>query len=131
MSQIQEIEKIIFLNYREGDIFTTTDIQKLAVQNGIIKENNDTAVANTLFSLKNDIRIRRIERGRYQITYKNLDFSENESIEKLFEKLISRLKKYKEMNPINVDKDTMVKASIEVDKYRKYLKILQNLMDSN
>lgn len=34
------------------------------------------------------------------------------------------------MNPINVDKDTMVKASIEVDKYRKYLKILQNLMDS-
>lgn len=131
MSLIQEIEKIIFLNYREGDIFTTTDIQKLAVQNGIIKENNDTAVANTLFSLKNDIRIRRIGRGRYQITYKNLDFSENESIEKLFEKLISRLKRYKEMNPINVDKDTMVKASIEVDKYRKYLKILQNLMDSN
>lgn len=100
------------------------------MQNGIIKENNDTAVANMLFSLKNDIRIRRIERGRYQITYKNLDFSENESIEKLFEKLISRLKRYKEMNPINVDKDTMVKASIEVDKYRKYLKILQNLMDS-
>ena len=32
------------------------------------------------------------------------------------------------MNPINVDKDTMVKASVEVDKYRKYLTTLQKLM---
>ena len=130
MSRVQKIEEIIFLNYKEGDIFTTTDIKKLAVQNGIINENDDNAVSNTLFGLKNDIRIRRIGRGRYQITYKNLGFDEDESTEKLFEQLISRLKRYKEMNPINVDKDTMVKASVEVDKYRKYLRTLQKLMEN-
>ena len=73
MSRVQEIEEIIFLNYKEGDIFTTTDIKKLAVQNGIINENDNNAVSNTLFGLKNDIRIRRIGRGRYQITIKILD----------------------------------------------------------
>ena len=127
MSQVQEIEEMIFSNFKEGDIVTTTIIQRLAVQNGIISEDNNTAVNNTFFSLRNDIRLKKIERGRYQITCENLNYDDGESTERLFEQLISRLKKYKTMNP---DKVTVLKAAEEVDKYRKYIKILQNFMDN-
>lgn len=130
MSQVQKIEEMIFSNFKEGDIVTTTIIQRLAVQNGIISEDNNTAVNNTFFSLRNDIRLKKIERGRYQITCENLNYDDGESTERLFEQLISRLKKYKTMNPVNDDKVTVLKAAEEVDKYRKYIKILQNFMDN-
>ena len=129
MSIVQKLEKVIFLTYKEGDSFTTSELQKLAVEKGIIDENNDTAVRNTLFSLRNDIRLRRIERGCYQIAYNNRECDESESTEKLFELLISRIKRYKAMNPVNDDKESMLKASEEVDKYRKYMKSLQNLLE--
>ena len=60
MSKVQKIEEILFLNFKEGDVFTTTTLQRLAVENGIITEDNNTAVGNTLFNLKNDIRLKRI-----------------------------------------------------------------------
>ena len=130
MSKIQKIEEIIFLNFKEGDVFTTTTLQRLAVENGIITEDNNTAVGNTLFNLKNDIRLKRIGRGQYQVTYRNSDFDEGDSTETMFEQLISRLKNYKLLNPVNTDRNTMLKASEEVDKYRKYIRTLQHILDS-
>lgn len=130
MSKVQKIEEIIFLNFKEGDIFTTTTLQRLAVENGIITEDDNTAVGNTLFNLKNDIRLKRIGRGQYQVTYRNGDFDEGDSTEKMFEQLISRLKNYKLLNPVNTDRNTMLKASEEVVKYRKYIRTLQNILDN-
>lgn len=130
MSQVEKISNMIFLKYKEGDIFTKTDIQRLAVENAIIEEKNNTAVSNTLFYLRNDIRIKRLERGKYKMNCVNRYLEEGESTEKLFEQLISRLKIYKAMNPVSVDKETMLKASEEVDKYRKNMKILQMLLES-
>lgn len=130
MSQVKKISNIIFSNYKEGDVFTTGDIQRLAIEKGIIAENNDTAVNNTLFCLKNDIRIKRIGRGQYRMNCVSGDFDEEESTERLFEQLISRLKTYKAMNPISVDKNTMLNASEEVGKYRKYIKTLQKLLEN-
>lgn len=130
MSKVHEIEEIIFSNFREGDVFTTTSLQKLAVEKGIITEDNNTAVSNTLFNLKNDIRLKRIGRGQYQVTYRNVDFDESDSTEKLFEQLISRLKNYKLLNPVNADRNTMLKATEEVVKYRKYIRTLQNILDN-
>ena len=124
------IINMIFLKYKEGDVFTTTDIHRLAVENGIIGEKNGTAVGNTLFYLKNDIRIKRIGRGRYKMNCVNSYLDEGELTEKLFEQLISRLKIYKVMNPVSVDKETMLRASEEVDKYRKNIKILQGLLQN-
>lgn len=130
MSKIQEIEKLIFENFKEGDTFTTSSLQKLAVERGIIAEDNNTAVNNALFSLKNDIRLKRLERGQYQLTCRNGELDEGDSTTKMFEILIGRLKNYKLLNPVNTDRDTMLKASEEVIKYRKYIKILQKNMDN-
>lgn len=130
MSKIQEIEEIIFAKFKEGDIFTITSLQKLAVEKGIIAEDNNTAVNNTLFHLKNDIRLKRLGRGQYQVTYRNSGFDEGDSTEKMFEILIGRLKNYKLLNPVNTDKDTMLKASEEVEKYRKYIRTLQKILDN-
>ncbi|MCI5944657.1 MAG: hypothetical protein MRZ41_08195 [Eubacterium sp.] len=130
MSKVQKIEEILFLNFKEGDVFTTTTLQRLAVENGIITEDNNTAVGNTLFNLKNDIRLKRIGRGQYQVTYKNSDMDEGDSTETMFEQLISRLKNYKLLNPVNTDRNTMLKASEEVDKYRKYIRTLQHILES-
>lgn len=129
MSKIQKIEEIIFTNFKEGDIFTITSLQELAVKKGIIAADNNTAVNNTLFSLKNDIRLKRLGRGQYQLTYRNSGFDESNSTEKMFEILICRLKNYKLLNPVNTDRDTMLKASEEVAKYRKYIKTLQKILD--
>ena len=130
MSKVHEIEKIIFANFKEGDVITIDSLQRLAVKNGIITEDNNTAVNNTLFNLKNDVRLKRIGRGKYQVTCRKVDFDEGDSTERLFEQLISRLKKYQLLNPVNTDKNTMVKASEEVVKYRKYIRILQNILDN-
>lgn len=130
MSKIQEIEKIIFSNFKEGDIFSTTSLQKLAVEKGIINETNNTAVNNTLFNLKNDSRLKRLGRGQYQVTFRNGGFDEGDSTEKMFEKLVGRLKNYKLLNPVNTDRNTMLKASEEVAIYRKYIRMLQNILDN-
>lgn len=130
MSKIQEIEKIIFSNFKEGDIFSTTSLQKLAVEKGIITETNNTAVNNTLFNLKNDSRLKRLGRGQYQVTFRNGGFDEGDSTEKMFEKLVGRLKNYKLLNPVNTDRNTMLKASEEVAIYRKYIRMLQNILDN-
>ena len=52
MMHMKIIINMIFLKYKEGDVFTTTDIHRLAVENGLIGEKNGTAVGNTLFYLK-------------------------------------------------------------------------------
>ncbi len=131
MSQVEKIGKMIFSKYEEGDVFTTKDVHRLAVENGIIGEKNNTAVSNTLFQLKKDIRVKSVGRGVYELNCVNSCLEEGESTEKLFEQLIRKLKVYKAMNPVNVDKETMVKASEEVDKYRKNVQILQTLLESN
>lgn len=128
MSKVKEIEKMIFLNFNEGEVFTTVNLHELAVKNGIISESDTNAVNNAMYALKNDIRIKKIARGKYQIVCRSNDFDESESTEELFEMLIDRLKGYKKMNPINANKNDMIKATLEVDKYRKYIREFQDLL---
>lgn len=130
MSLVEKIENLIFMNFKEGDVFTNTAVQDIAVRNGIIPESNSTAVNNALYGLKNDIRLKKVGRGQYQIVCRNDAFDEGDTTEKLFEQLIGRLKSYKKMNPIDDSKDDMMKASMEVEKYRKYMRELQKIMNN-
>lgn len=130
MSKIKLITDLIFSNFNDSEVFSTATLHELAVKNGIISESDSNSVNNTLFALKKDTRLKKVARGMYQVIYSNDDFNESESTEKLFELLIDKLKSYKKMNPIDANKNDMIKAALEVDKYRKYISVFQDLLNN-
>lgn len=124
MSKVKEIQKLIFNNFNDGNIHTVSEIKQLALEKGIIENVNDSAIHNTIFSLKNNPLFKTVGKGEYRIINRNNEEDNDMSVEKAFEYLIRRMKEIDRTTAFNSNSIEFDEAKKDALVYKKYLEVL-------
>lgn len=129
MSKVKEIQKLIFNNFDDGNIHTVSEIKQLALEKGIIKNVNDSAIHNTIFSLKNNPLFKTVGKGEYRIINRNNEEDNDMSVEKAFEYLIRRMKEIDRTTAFNSNSIEFDEAKKDALVYKKYLEVLNKTIN--
>lgn len=124
MSKVKEIQKLIFNNFNDGNIHTVSEIKQLALEKGIIENVNDSAIHNTIFSLKNNPLFKTVGKGEYRIINRNNEEDNDMSVEKAFEYLIRRMKEIDRTTAFNSNSIEFDEAKKDALVYKKYIEVL-------
>lgn len=129
MSKVKEIQKLIFNNFDDGNIHTVSEIKQLALEKGIIENVNDSAIHNTIFSLKNNPLFKTVGKGEYRIINRNNEEDNDMSVEKAFEYLIRRMKEIDRTTAFNSNSIEFDEAKKDALVYKKYLEVLNKTIN--
>lgn len=129
MSKVKEIQKLIFNNFNDGNIHTVSEIKQLALEKGIIENVNDSAIHNTIFSLKNNPLFKTVGKGEYKIINRNNEEDNDMSVEKAFEYLIRRMKEIDRTTAFNSNSIEFDEAKKDALVYKKYLEVLNKTIN--
>lgn len=123
MTKIGNIKKMLYTDFSDGQMHTVDEFRKMAHKKGIIEDNEDSALGNTLFSMKNSNEVEKVGKGIYIIHKKNFEETEETTVGLL----IKRIKKIKRMSAVDVVKEGSVKLEKEIQEYRELKKELDDL----
>lgn len=125
MSKIQDIKNMFFEDFADGEIHVFEELRNRAIEKGIISDENDSALSNAIFSLKNDERFKTIEKGKYII-----DCSAEEKIplETIIDSMVKRLEEIKKMTALDMINQGITKIEKEIEMYKILKKELDDVL---
>lgn len=120
MSMVNEIAEMIFRFFSDEKIHTSQEYREMAIEKGIITEDNNTAVSNTIFRIKDDPRFEVIDKGQY-IVHRSNPAEEIMTVENAFNYLDKRIEL---LQLLNVVSNSEEEIQIGLDEKKMFIKYL-------